>query len=224
LKSLAGIFWSALAIGFSGAMIPGPMLALVFSESLGGRFWDSMGIVLGHVVLEAALVLALAVGAGKVLKRPIVGAAVGVLGGALLSYMGCSVMLTVWQNPGALAVHPPTGSLLGGPVLAGVLVSASNPAWIMWWSAVGVGYVAMALNRGAVGLTAFFSGHSLSDVLWYGLVAALVVSGRNLFSGRVFLWTLGVCGVLLLGFGLYFVYLGARAFIVMASERRPGEA
>ena len=210
MRSVGGIFWSAFAIGFSGAMIPGPMLAVVLSESLNGRFWGSMGIVLGHVLLEAALVLALALGAGGVLKRPGVAAVVGVVGGGLLSYMGVSVVLTVLQTPAAMAADAAAVSVPAGPVFAGVLVSASNPAWIMWWGAVGVGYVALALQRGSAGLSAFYVGHTLSDWVWYGIVAGLVLSGRRILQGTPYLWLIGACGVLLTGFGLYFILLGVR--------------
>ena len=209
MQSLSGVFWSALVIGFSGAMIPGPMLALVLSEGLSGNLLGTLGIVLGHVILEGALVLALALGAGRVLRRPSVGAVVGVVGGALLAYMGSSVVLAVVQDPGSLAANAAI-SLPAGPVVAGILVSASNPAWIMWWSAVGIGYVAMSLRRGSAGLAAFYVGHTLSDWVWYGLIGALLVSGRNIVRGQAYLWIIAVCGALLFGFGLYFIYLGLK--------------
>ncbi len=210
MKSLPGVFWSALAIGFSGAMIPGPMLAVVLSEGLNGRFWGSLGIVLGHVLLEAFLIVALALGAGNVLKRPTVAAGVGLLGGALLSYMGGSVVLTVLRDPASMAAQASLVPMQAGPIFTGVLVSASNPAWIMWWGAVGVGYVALAIQRGAAGLATFYVGHTLSDWIWYGVVAGLVVTGRDILQGRPYLWLIGGCGALLFGFGLYFVYVGAR--------------
>jgi threonine/homoserine/homoserine lactone efflux protein len=220
MRSNKGIFWSTLAVGFSGAMIPGPMLALVLSLSVKGRFWGSMGVVLGHVLLEAALVLALALGAGKLLRLPLVSAVVGLVGGALLCYMGGSVLLALAHNAGALAASADAG-IATAPVLAGVVVSASNPSFTMWWSAVGVGYVAMSLQRGPLGLASFYVGHTLSDWVWYALVAGLVVSGRNVLAGRAYTWVIGGCAFLLAGFGLYFVYLGARQ-LAQALFPRPG--
>ncbi|NPV06544.1 MAG: LysE family transporter [Anaerolineae bacterium] len=210
MRGRAGIFWSALAVGFSGAMIPGPMLAVVLSESLNGRLWGSLGVVLGHVLLEAALLVALAQGAGGVLKKPAVGAVVGIVGGALLAYMGASVVHTVLRDPGAMVANASLVSLPASPVVTGVLVSGSNPAWVMWWGAVGVGYVALALGQGRGGLLSFYVGHTLSDWVWYGAVAGLVTSGRQMLQGKPYLWLISICGVLLVGFGLYFVSLGVR--------------
>ncbi|MHB0875141.1 MAG: LysE family transporter [Anaerolineae bacterium] len=210
MRRLGAIFWSALAIGFSGAMIPGAMLAMVLSESLNGRFFGALGIVLGHVLLEAALVLALAYGAGRVLRQPIVSAIVGVVGGALLAYMGGSVVAAVLRDPAAMTPSNTAMALPAGPVAAGVLVSVSNPSWLMWWSAVGIGYVAIALQRGTAGLVSFYVGHTLADWLWYGAVATLVIGGRSILQGAVYVWVIGVCGALLFGFGLFFVSLGVR--------------
>jgi len=208
VRSLRGIFLSALAIGFSGAMIPGPMLALVLSEGLGGDILGVLGIVLGHVLLEGALVAALSFGAGSLLRRPAVGMLVGIPGGALLSYMGASVVVAVLRDPTAIAAEAKVLATPAGPVVAGVLVSASNPSWIMWWSGVGVGYVSMALRRGTAGLVSFYVGHTLSDWAWYGALGVLLVGGREILRGQVYLWVIGGCGAVLFGFGLYFVYLG----------------
>ncbi|NLT43077.1 MAG: LysE family transporter [Anaerolineae bacterium] len=208
MKGRAGIFWSAWAIGFSGAMIPGAMLAVVLSESLNGRIWGSLGIVLGHVLLEALLLLALARGAGGFLTRPSVAVVVGVVGGAVLTYMGADVVAAVLRDPASMQAE--AAPLPAGPVVTGMLVSGSNPAWLMWWAAVGVGHVSMALRLGARGLGAFFVGHTLADWVWYGFVALLVYSGRSMLQGPVYLWMISACGLLLAGFGLYFVATGIR--------------
>lgn len=208
MKGRAGIFWSAWAIGFSGAMIPGAMLAVVLSESLNGRIWGSLGIVLGHVLLEAVLLIALARGAGEFLKRPAVAVVVGLVGGGVLVYMGADVVAAVLNDPASMQAK--AAPLPAGPVITGMIVSGSNPAWLMWWAAVGVGLVSMALRQGAGGLAAFFVGHTLADWVWYGLVAGLVYSGRGMLQGQVYLWLITICGLLLVGFGLYFVLMGVR--------------
>jgi threonine/homoserine/homoserine lactone efflux protein len=220
LRSVRGIFSSALAVGFSGAMIPGPMLAMVLSVSLNGRFWPSMGIVLGHVLLEGLLVLGVTLGIGRALRHPLVAGVVGLVGGVVLVYMGSGVVATVWREPAALAAEVAQVAIPVAPVFAGALVSASNPAWLMWWGAVGIGYVSLALQHGPAGLGAFYVGHTLSDWLWYGCVAALAVSGRQMLRGTGYLAIIMVCGLLLCAFGAYFVFLGARALRQQIQARR----
>src|SRR4030065_277109 len=98
----------------------------------------------------------------------------------------------------------------GNPVLAGILVSLSNPYWLLWWATVGSSYVVWAMGVGIVGLIAFYSGHILSDLSWYSLVSLLVASGRKIVRDKVYRGLLLACGIFLLGLGGYFVFSGIR--------------
>jgi threonine/homoserine/homoserine lactone efflux protein len=98
-------------------------------------------------------------------------------------------------------------------VLAGALVSATNPYWLIWWATVGAAYVATSLELGSLGLATFFGGHILSDLAWFTLVGALVASGRRLLTDRVYRALIFACAVFLAGLGLYFI-LGGIGFFV----------
>jgi threonine/homoserine/homoserine lactone efflux protein len=95
-----------------------------------------------------------------------------------------------------------------GPVVAGVLVSISNPYWILWWATVGVSYVALALRQGPLGLGSFYVGHILADLSWYSLVAFVITAGRSLLSQPVYRGLLLVCGLFLIALSVYFIYSG----------------
>lgn len=91
------------------------------------------------------------------------------------------------------------------PVAAGILVSLSNPYWSMWWATVGLLYITQALQSGKMGLVSFYSGHILADLAWYVLVSAVVAGGRRYINQRVYNGVLVVCGVFVLGLGVYFI-------------------
>lgn len=95
-----------------------------------------------------------------------------------------------------------------GPVLTGILTSLSNPYWSIWWATTGLFYAAWALEHGWAGLTSFYVGHILSDLTWYSLVAAAVVSGRRICPPAVYRWLIVVCGVALVGLGFWFLRSG----------------
>ncbi len=82
---LAGTLWM---VGFSGAMMPRPVTTLVVTQSARRGFWACPLVTLGHVVVELAIVIALPFGLGDVLKDPFVTAAIGVVGGLFLLWMG----------------------------------------------------------------------------------------------------------------------------------------
>ncbi len=66
---MALIFFSSLLIAYSGAMMPGPMLAVVVTESPKQGFKAGPLVVLGHAMLELALLVALVIGFGSLLER-----------------------------------------------------------------------------------------------------------------------------------------------------------
>ena len=207
------IFFTSLAVGFSGAMAPGPLLTLDIAEAARRGFWAGPILVLGHGLLELAMVVGLVGGLSYFLEKSLVAGIVGLGGGLFLFWMGYSMIRSNWGNQAALRDDPPTMLATGNPILAGVLVSLSNPYWVLWWATVGSSYVVWAMGVGVVGLIAFYSGHILSDLSWYSLVSLLVASGRKIVRDKVYRGLLLVCGIFLLGLGGYFVFSGIRFLI-----------
>jgi len=216
------IFSTAFLVGFSGAMMPGPLLTVTISAAARRGFAAGPLIVLGHGILEAGLVVALSLGLAGLLTGPVAAPLIALVGGLFLVYMGQGMVRDAGAGRVGLVVDTAGAapSAEGGaavgrgpglhPVPAGVLVSLSNPYWSLWWATVGLGYITLSLHRGLLGLACFFSGHILSDLVWYSLVAAAVAGGRRFLSDRVYRAVLVVCGVFLFLLGGYFVYLGLR--------------
>ncbi len=204
---------TSFLVGLSGALMPGPLLTVAIAESARRGFAAGPLLVVGHGVVELLLWIALAFGVGSILRVSWVGGAIGVVGGLVLLWMGYGILKGVWLRQVSLgAVCESQGSRIG-PVLAGGLVSVSNPYWIIWWASVGVSYVGWASAAGSMGLVVFFGGHILSDLAWYSLVALLVTGGRQLLSDRVYRGILVFCGIFLIGMSGYFVISGLQGWL-----------
>lgn len=93
-------------------------------------------------------------------------------------------------------------------VPAGILVSVSNPYWVIWWASIGTAYISESLDAGALGVTSFFSAHILSDLAWLCLVAFVLATGRRLMSHSVYRGILMMCGLFLLVLAVWFIYSG----------------
>ena len=85
---LAAIFTTSFLVGFSGAMMPGPLLGVTVSEAARRGFKAGPLIVAGHSLPELLLVLLLALGLASVIGREGVKVAIGFVGGLFLLYFG----------------------------------------------------------------------------------------------------------------------------------------
>lgn len=202
--SLAAIFATSLLVGFSGALVPGPLLAVTVSESARRGFWAGPLLMLGHSLLELAIVLALAVGLSQALRSTAVTSAVGLAGGVVLVTLGLLMARSAWKGA-TLTVKGRGGpAALRLMVLTGVVGSLANPYFVLWWASVGANYVVLSLAAGAVGLAAFYLGHILSDFIWYSGVSWAVASGRRLLGGWLYRGLLLACSLFLIALGSYF--------------------
>jgi threonine/homoserine/homoserine lactone efflux protein len=202
------IFSLAFVLALTGAVTPGPMLALVIGQVLAQGVSAAVLILLGHALIECAVVLLLAQGSARILGEPRVRAALGLIGGAVLVWMGAGIVATAGSATlhGAREAALPWVSL----ILAGIGVSLSNPYFTGWWATVGSGQVATLGLRTRRDYLLFFVGHELGDALWYLLVAFLLLGGRHWLSDRLYQVLLSVCGLLILLLGGLFLLLAAR--------------
>jgi threonine/homoserine/homoserine lactone efflux protein len=202
----------AFIVGFSGAMSPGPYLTVTISRTMEKGPYSASLMLVGHALLEAVLLVGFAFGLQHLLQRSGVAAVLAVAGGAVLLWMGYGLVAgalrgtaaddLVGAEEAAMSGHPL------GAVAHGAVVSLSNPYWTLWWATIGVKLAADGLAIGAVGVLAFFVGHELADVSWYGFVISVVHRGKDLLTPRVYCVIMGVLGVVLLHMGVRFVGQG----------------
>lgn len=208
--SILIIFSTAFLVGLSGAMMPGPMLTFTISETVQRGFRAAPQIVLGHGILELVLILALVQGFSKYLTKTNVSHTIALLGGLFLLYTGYTIVKDTLKERVTISTFNSKSDHVSrlNPVIGGALVSLSNPYWSIWWATIGLGYITLSLKKGVLGLTSFFSGHILSDLLWYCFIAMAVTSSRRYLNDSVYRGILIICGIFLIGLGFYFIRFG----------------
>lgn len=212
--SLASIFIMAFGLGLSGAMMPGPLFTVTVREAaLRGGIAGPL-IVLGHGLLELLLVIGLALGLSQVLTQPLVLGVTGVVGGIVLAWMGQGTLrmrVTPDDERGTALkgrVKDDEKPSPVGPVMTGIVVSLSNPYWTLWWSTVGISYSMVALGYSGAGLVSFYTGHILSDLVWYTAVSYSTAAGRVVLKPRLYRAIMVLCGIFLLILAVYFIRAG----------------
>ncbi len=98
MNEMVEIFFGAMIVGFSGALVPGPMLTLVISSVAGKGFWTSFFLVVGHAILELLIVAAFFLGLLRYLEDPLVAKIIGTLGGVFLLYLGVDILISVFRK------------------------------------------------------------------------------------------------------------------------------
>lgn len=195
-----------MGIGFSGALMPGPMLSVTIAESYKKGFWAGPLIVLGHAIPEFVLMVLFSLGLNQFIKNDIAVGIIGVLGGLFLGWLGVKIFLEVRQG---ISIDLTAKKEIGwGPTVAGVWTSVSNPGWILWWATIGARYILLSLDQGILGLAFFFVGHEMADLIWYSLVSFFVSRGRGRISDRVYHVMLYACSLMVLVFSVLFTVNG----------------
>jgi threonine/homoserine/homoserine lactone efflux protein len=213
MAQLFFLFWSAFVVALSGAMMPGPVLTATISEVMKRGFFAGPLIILGHAILEITLLVAVVAGLGPWITKDSTMGILGIGGGVLLVLMGLHMAVTAKKAAEqAIRSKADPRTAVRGPVLTGILMSLSNPYWALWWATIGLNYAALALQSGLPGLASFYSGHILSDLAWYSLVSAAVVSGRRICPPFVYTILIAACGLILVGLGVYFAISGFARF------------
>jgi threonine/homoserine/homoserine lactone efflux protein len=202
------IFFTAFLVGFSGAMMPGPLLTATIASSARRGFWAGPLIVLGHAILELILVLALLAGFSHFLTISAVTRTIAFIGGGFLIFLGFSMCRDSSAAGESFLAGDPHQSRLLHPFGAGIFISLSNPYWLIWWATIGLTYLTVAWQKGAMGITCFFSGHILADLTWYSLIALIIAGGRNFLTPAIYRRLIAICGLFLVGLGGYFIYTG----------------
>ncbi|MGZ8880359.1 MAG: LysE family transporter [Halobacteriota archaeon] len=195
-------------MGFSGAIVPGPMLTVSMTEAIKKGYRAGTSVVFGHVIAETGMIVLLALGLSQIigLKAPFI--AICIIGGAFLVFMGVNLIKSGQRNV-SIEITEEEPKFVHGPIYGGLITSVSNPYFFMWWFTVGATFVFEGLRlAGLVGLAAFLIGHWASDFSWYGFVSLCTERGAAVAGDKAYRFVLIGCGVFLSLLGLVFVYSG----------------
>jgi len=204
-SALFSIFITSFIIALSGAVMPGPLLTATVSEATQRGFSAGPLMIAGHAILELALAAALLAGLAPFLQMPVVFIAIAFSGSVILSWLAYGMFRSL---PSLKLSWDETDDSKNHPVVAGILMSLSNPYWIIWWTTIGMGYILYSRQFGLPGIAFFFTGHITADLAWYSFISAAVAGGRHFLTDRVYRGLIAICAVFLVLFACYFAWTG----------------
>ncbi len=208
---LVEIFFGAMVVGFSGALVPGPMLTLTISSVAQKGFWSSFFISLGHSILELLVVISFFLGILKYLDNQIIIKIVGILGGLFLLYLGADILYSVFKKKIKLNLDPGLNKknidikYSFNFMLKGAIVSLINPYWYVWWISIGAAFMIKSVKFNLIGVSSFYLGHISADFIWFMFVGFLISSGKKFFNQKIYKTILIICAIFLFYLGIKFL-------------------
>lgn len=205
---LITLFLTSFIVGFSGAMMPGPLLAVTIAETPRKGFRTGPILIGGHALAEIAVVVVLSLGLVALAENETVGRGIAIIGGAMLIFMGAGMIAQLFKKDINQSGESGSGKKSGRLILDGIITSLSNPYWFVWWATTGSAFLVKSLKFGAVGPTVFYFGHILSDLVWYSFVSFVIWKGRKFVTGIGYKILIGACALFLVYLGVSFIYDG----------------
>jgi threonine/homoserine/homoserine lactone efflux protein len=188
----------AFTIGLTGALAPGPTLVATVNSSLKSGWTAGPKVAIGHALVETLVFLLIVLGLAEVAKQ--YSHFIAIVGGLALIAFG---LLTVKESKNATLVS--VAGDVQNPYLAGIITSAANPYFWIWWLSIGSAMVINGLRGGLILASLFMVGHWGADFGWYTLVSTSLDKGRKILSEANYQRILSICGGFLIFFGLYYL-------------------
>jgi len=189
-----------VGISLSGVMAPGPVTATTIVMGSRNR-WAGALIAVGHGIVEFPLIVVIVLGMNKILKSPAVQIAIGLAGGAFLILMAVQIL----RGLRSLKLERDS-NVKGTPIMAGIVLTAGNPYFLLWWATIGLGLASRASELGVWAFVVFAVVHWLCDFIWLGALSWASFKGSELFGRRTLQVVLLICSMALVVFGLMFMY------------------
>lgn len=187
-------FMTGLLLGLSAGVSPGPLFALVISETLQGNTIDGIKVAVSPLITDAPIILFCFLVLDRIKNLPFVLGTISFLGGAYVMYLGISSLRT--RVSVSLSVDRSSA------LCRGILTNAASPHPYLFWVSVGTPVMGSAMLSGPIHVVLFLA------AFYFCLVGAKIalafISGqsKHLLSSRLIVLLNRIMGILLLVFSL----------------------
>jgi len=183
-------------ISLSGVMAPGPVTATTLAIGARNRYAGTL-ISIGHGIVEIPLIILITLGMGRIFERQTARIIIGLAGGVLLLLMAVLSIKSLGKQQ-AKAVKDKA-------ILAGIVLTAGNPYFLVWWATVGLKLATDARALGIYAFALFALVHWLCDLIWYQILSWASFKGIKLLGPRSLKIILTICSAAMFFFGIKFI-------------------
>ena len=162
MEELLGFVVTVIIISVSGVMSPGPLFVANIFYGVKGGASSGLKMSCGHTVVELPLIIFLGFSALSLETFPQFRIIIAVLGAIGLFVFAGIQIKSVFKSKSSLV-----NQTKYGPFLGGILFSALNPFFIIWWFTIGFKLIPDSLVLWSFwGIAILFASHIWMDYTW----------------------------------------------------------
>jgi threonine/homoserine/homoserine lactone efflux protein len=219
-----------IVLSTSGVLSPGPLFLanLVYGSNQG--YYAGIKIANGHMTVELLLIILLSsslFGFSFFTAGPAALRIVGMIGGIAIIVFAMAQILNIIKKAGYTAdvmnknniqdigykstyffLLDKIGRKLNlGPLMVGMIFTAMNPFFVIWWLTVGIKLISdtIYLFGIAEGVFLLFLFHIWMDYAWLALTAYLISKGWSIVKMRSYHLFMVCINIVLVSYGFYFL-------------------
>ncbi len=190
-----------IVISASGVMAPGPLFTANISYGLRDGAKSGIKMAIGHTIVEFPLVILLGIGVFSLETFPEFKIVISIFGAVTLFVFAAIQVRTILQERKNNTSKPRQG-----PLVTGILLSALNPFFILWWLTIGFKLILDAMLIWAfTGILIVFVMHIWMDFVWLGGISHLASKSSRIMSNRNYKILMIILSSILVYFGITFL-------------------
>ncbi|MDQ3838333.1 MAG: LysE family translocator [Thermoproteota archaeon] len=221
-------------VSASGVLSPGPLFLanLIYGSKLG--YYSGIKIASGHAIVEFPLIVLLALGIFGLFSFTFNSEStviIGLIGGTAIIFFSLSQIIKIIKERNTYGVISSSnsnnsnnsnknkinssyfskmsikGRTLGGPLVIGLIFSALNPFFLVWWFTVGLKLISDSIFMFGIleGILILFTLHIWMDYAWLSVTAYLISKGKSIIKDKLYRYFLLSISIILASYGFYII-------------------
>ncbi len=180
-----------LVLGLSAGLSPGPLLTLVFAETLRHDVRAGIKVAIAPIITDLPIIACSVFVLGRVSQSYVFLAIISFCGAVFVARMGIENIRT---NGCTIAVGEKE---VKSPLSKGIMTNILSPHPYLFWLTIGVPILGRAIRYDFVQVLIFLVSFYLFLVGSKVLLAVLIGSSSRFFSGRMYIFIMKFLGVVL---------------------------
>lgn len=185
--------------GFIAGISPGPLLALVITETLKHNRKEGIKIALSPLITDLPIILITYFIFSKLSQFDIILSIISLAGSIFFAYLGYETLKTGWQDFEFQITKPES-------LKKGITANLLNPHPYVFWLTIGIPTASEAYHKSLITVILYFF---LFYVMLVGskvVIALLADRSKNFFKNRAYRITMKILAAILFIFAALFLY------------------